>query len=472
MVIREVDQAFLTIQLTKYGNFVTFDARSGNLKKIDCPEKIARYLLAKQEWGFLHLVGIINAPTLRNDGSIVDQPGYDAASGLLFLAGFCDFEPIPQEPTFEDAVEAKNELLQVVADFPFEDEASRSVALAAILTALVRKSISTAPIFGFTAPKMASGKSLLADVVALIATGKINSVIAQAENEAEEKKRILALLSEGDQIICFDNIERPFNSPALCAILTQQEYKDRLLGENETRTVSTNVTFLVTGNNLHFSGDISTRALLCKLDPQLEHPEERTFNINLREYIPQNRGRLVKTGLTILRAFHVAGKPPQNIKPFGRFEDWSNWIRSAIVWLGMVDPCETRKDIENSDPIRQLLSKFFIAWYKIFGNRQIKAKELVTVASLAPGEAYRFLRSSSLEEAPESLRKSFTEAHDLLHESLVELATDNKGVINTRSLAGNLKSYKNRIENGLRLEQSGTRQGTSLWRIKKIIEKR
>ncbi len=100
-----------------------------------------------------------------------------------------------------------------------------------------------------------------------------------------------------------------------------------VLGGNETRTVLTNATFLVTGNNLVFMGDISTRALLCKLDPQIERPEEREFSVDLRTYIPEHPTDLVNAGLIILRAYDVAGKPLQNIKPFGRFEEWSNWIR-------------------------------------------------------------------------------------------------------------------------------------------------
>ena len=225
VIIKEIDQAFLTVHLTKRGNFVIFDGRSGTLKKIDCPERISKYLLAKQQWKFPVLTGIINAPTLRGDGTILDEPGYDEASGLLFFPGNYTFDKIPTNPTFEDAQRAKDELLFILKDFPFENEASKSVAFAAILTALIRRSIATAPLFGFTAPKMASGKSLLADVVSLIGTGKPNSVIAQAENEAEEKKRIMAVLIEGDPIVCYDNIEKPFKSAALCSILTQRNTK-------------------------------------------------------------------------------------------------------------------------------------------------------------------------------------------------------------------------------------------------------
>src|SRR5579872_3590293 len=379
VIIKEIDQAFLTVYLTKMGNFVIFDGRSGNLKKIDCPERISKYLIAKQEWNIPILTGIINAPTLRIDGTILDEPGYDSASGLLFFPGDYKFEKIPLQPTFEDAQNAKDILLYILKDFPFEDEASKSVAVAAILTVLIRKSINTAPLFGFTAPKMASGKSLLADVISLIGTGKTNSVIPQAENETEEKKRIMAVLIE--------------------------------------------------------------------LDPKVEHPEERSFALDLRKYIPKNRGELVKAGLTILYAYYIAGKPIQNIKQFGRFEEWSDWVRSSIVWLGMSDPCESRKDIESNDPIRILISSFFTAWYEIFGSRPVKIKELKDMS----------FNTDANPETSETLR-----------EAISELAADNKGNINSRSLARKLALYKNRIENGFCLEQSGKHQGTSLWRVRKV----
>ncbi|MBP6869809.1 hypothetical protein KBC04_02925 [Candidatus Babeliales bacterium] len=447
IIIKEIDQAYLTVLLTKVGTFLAFDGRAGNFKKMDCPERMARYFIAKQEWKTPILTGITSTPTLRADGTILDNPGYDPLSGLLFIPGDYLFEKIPNQPNLQDAIRAKNTLLELIKDFPFEDEASKSVVIAAILTALIRKSIPTAPLFGFTAPKMASGKSLLADLISLISTGKANSVISQCETEVEEKKRILSLLMEGDPIICYDNIEKPFKSAALCSILTQAEYKDRILGSSETRTVLTNATFLATGNNLTFMGDITTRVLLCKLDAQVEHPEERSFETqDLRKYVLEHRAELVIAGLTIVRAYFVAGKPKQNIKPFGRFEAWSDIIRSAIVWVGMADPCESRKEIEQSDPIRMVLASLFFSWYEIFESRPIKIKELIDQVS----------------------HHIDSDAKEALRDALIELAADHKDGINQRSLAKKFALYKNRIEQGFKLEQSGINQGTSLWRIRKI----
>lgn len=441
-IITDVNFTYLTELLTQKALWTTMN-RKGKKKDIDCPEKIAKTLIARGQWKLPVLRGLIHAPTLRPDGSIIDRPGYDPMTGLLFLGYDTYWEPILVKPTFEDAQCALEKLTIVLEGFPFANLESKSVAIAGILTALVRKSIATAPMIGITAPKMGSGKSLLADAIALIATGKPNSVLSMAENEIEERKRLLSVLMEGDLMICYDNVERPFGSPSLCSVLTQKEFKDRVLGGSSTATVPTDSCFLATGNNLTFIGDLSTRTLLCQLDPRIERPEERSFSINLHKYIPENRPRLVNAGLTILRAFHIAGRPMQKIKQFGRFEEWSDWIRSAIVWLGLPDPCLSRKEIESTDPIRTALGTLFSAWFAIFGPTPVKVKELVV-------------------KAQES-----SEASATLYEALLCLAGTNKGELNERWLGNKLKNFKNRIEQGYRLEVAGERQGTTLWKVTK-----
>lgn len=445
-VIKEVDTAFLTIFLTRIGDFIRWDARSKSFNKIDCPERISKYFIAEGEWKVPVLIGLINAPTLRINGSILDVPGYDNESGMFFVPGNCEFEKIPERPTKEDAEKAKESLLHPLKEFPFEDEASRSVVLAAILTSLIRKSIATAPLFGFTAPKMACGKSLLASIVATIATGKQNSVMAQSKNDDEEKKRLLAVLTEGDPIICYDNIEKPFGSTALCAILTQPEYKDRILGSSETRTVSTYTTFLATGNNLTFVGDISTRTLLCRLDPIVEYPEERLFDLDPLAYCLKNRGKLVRDGLVILLAYMNAGMPKQDIKQFGRFEAWSNWVRSSVVWIGMEDPCKSRKAIENTDPVRLALGRLLSCWHTFFGDKQVKARDVICASE-----------NHDNDKNGEELK-----------EAIIELIPSNRGTISAQSLGKVLLKYKKRIENGFRLEQMEKLQGTTLWRVQRV----
>ena len=441
-IIQEVDQAYLTLLLSELGKFSRLDS-NGNICQINCPEKISKYLLAKKEWKLPMLTGIINTPTLRYDGSILDKQGYDEFSGLLLVSNEFDFEKIPENPTPQEIEEAKNIILRIFKDFPFENEASLSVALAAVLTALIRKSIPTAPLFGFSAPVMSSGKSLLADIVSLVLTGRPNGVISLTDSETEERKRILSILLEGESLVCYDNVDKPFGNATFCSILTQQEYKDRILNKNETKTVPTNITFLVTGNNLTFIGDISTRALICKLDPKVERPEERRFDLNLYEYIPQNRGMLVSKFLTLLRGYIVAGKPKQDFKQYARFEEWSDLVRATIVWLGLADPCETRKDIEEEDPIRLQLSALFNSWYEIFGDEEVKVRELID-------------KANSSEEKSHALK-----------EALIEMS-GNKGEINVHKLPRKLASFKNLFAGWHRVLNKGANQATTFRAVEQI----
>lgn len=451
LIIEEVDQSFLVETLTKFGTFKTFDGRKKEYKVIDCPDKIARHLISRKKWDDVHyLNGIVQAPTLRRDGSILQTPGYDEASGIYFHSETI-FPEIPENLSRDDAIVALGIFKNLLRGFPFENETfgegkNFSVALSAILTALVRKSIATSPLHGFSAPKMGSGKSLLADVVSLIATGRRNSVLPPVDNETEERKRLMSVLLEGDAIACYDNIEHPFGSAALCCVLTQPEYKDRILGLSKSVTAPTNMTFLATGNNLRFVGDLSTRALLCRIDANEERPEERSFDVNLHDHIPRNRGEIVKAALTILGAYTCAGCPKQGIKTFGRFEEWSDLIRSAIIWIGCADPCESRKEIENDDPERVKIGNLFVSWYEIFGDRSQKVKDVIRRAQ----------------------EESEQENEDL-QDALLEMALDNKGGVNPRSLGKQLAKHNKRIEQGYQLEKMPTKiQHVETWRIKKI----
>lgn len=444
LVIAEVDPVYLSEVIGKAATWWKFDERKGGFVQKDCPEKIAKTLISRKQWELPVLAGIIQAPTLRSDGTILETPGYDEETGLFFNPGQTTFPPIPQHPSKKDAIDAREILHSLLKDFPFENKESESVALSSILTGLVRKSIRTAPLHGYSAPVMGTGKSLLADVAGMIATGKANCVISQAQDEAEEQKRLLAVLMEGDPIVCYDNIERSFGSAALCSVLTQTEYKGRILGKSGNIGLPTDALFLATGNNLTFVGDISTRAILCRLDSQCERPEERKFDIDLPKYILQNRGKLVQAALTILRAYYVANKPLQSIKQFGRFEEWSDLIRSALVWLDMPDPCSSRKEIENADPVRQSLGNLLTAWYNAIGDLSMLAKNMIKKAEEPGNEA--------------------------LLDALKEFTNQKESKICSVRLGTKLKIIENRPECGLRLQKSGKQQNADLWRVTKIRE--
>jgi hypothetical protein len=439
LLLADVEEAWLIEAFTRAAMFMKFDGRTMQYKRIDCPPAIAKTYLARSgDWKVPVLVGVIESPTLRPDGSILETPGFDEETGLLLDTGRARFSPVPENPSREMALAALDKIKALLVGFPFDADHDEAIAVAAILTGLVRRSIPTAPMFAFNAPKMGSGKSLLADLVSLFATGRRASVMTPAANPDEEAKRLLAILMEGDPVISIDNISAPLFSDAMCTILTQEVFKGRVLGASKTVTAPTCVTWLATGNNLVFLGDMTTRLLRCDLDPQMERPEERAFKVNLHEAIPERRADLVPAALTILRAFVVAGRPAQDVPQFGRFEAWSDWVRGALVWLGMPDPCLSRHDLEESDSIRTSLVSVLAAWHEVFGDERVTAQKAIAAAKHSENE--------------------------MLMAALMEVAGAGNDV-NSKRLGKWLKRFEKRIEGGFRLEKAGVSHSTALWRV-------
>ena len=344
------------------------------LKEIDCPPKVANVFLSRAGfWRLLTLRGIVNAPILRPDGSILTAPGFDEETGLLLHSSI--EWPAPPSLSREAVESAVRCLLEPFAEFPFRSDADQSVLVSGILTALQRRLLESAPAHAFDAPAQGSGKSLLADCVAIIATGCRAASMSANSDEEELRKKLVSILIAGDPVFNLDNVTKPLRSDALATILTLSAYKDRLLGASQIVEIPTNTLVLITGNNLTFSGDMPSRVIISRLEPGVERPEEREFRVsNLRDHILDRRPQLVRAALTILQGYFVAGRPAQGIKPYGRFEQWSKEIREAIIWAGLADPCATRESIIDADPERDATLALFTEWHRAVGQDTTIAK--------------------------------------------------------------------------------------------------
>lgn len=451
LIILPIDAEYLVERLNRLVRWERWDERAKEIKVCNAPRSVANALLARRGlWLAQPLVAVISAPTLRPDGSILDKTGYDAATGLMLHGNGTTFEPIPENPTRQDALDALDFIKrEVLSGFPFVADHDLSSALSAILTATVRHSLRTAPLHPFSAPVMASGKSLLADVVSLVATGAPATVMSFSDDPDEMRKRTLSVLMQGDAVINLDNISGPLRSDTLCTVLTQETFTDRILGVNKTATAPTTCTWLATGNNLTIAGDMTTRVVPCMIDPGMERPEEREFKRDLTAWIPRHRSQLIKAALTVLRAYVVAGRPKQPIKNFARFEDWSGWIRSALVWLCEADPLIGRENIQDADPVRIKLRALLGAWHSVFMTAGATAKEAVYRAN----EVHRDAHGNEAPVCPE------------LFEVLSDHFTDRRGEISARHIGEFLKRYAGRVESGVKFCAAGESQRAVVWRV-------
>jgi hypothetical protein len=415
--------------------------KSGEPKPADCPPRVPVTYLARKDWELPVLLGVVEASILRPDGSILSVPGYDDATGL-FLCADEGWPAVLDTPTRKDAEAALRELLEPFAQFPFVDESARSVLAAAILTAIQRRLLETAPLFAFDAPSQRSGKSLLAEAIGLITTGRRPPATGVTRSEDELRKTITSSLLEGQAIVNLDNITHPLDSPHLARAITQSLYSDRHLGVNEMLRLRTNILWTATGNNLTFRGDLSSRSLVSRIDARVELPEERTFRIaDLPSYLTANRKRLVVASLTILRAYHVAGRPRQDVRPWGGFDQWSREIREPLIWLGLADPCATRERIIVSDPDRESTAEVLRGWQAAFADRAMLVREVVAAAQ--DGQ------------------------HDELKQALLMVAArrDESNQIDARRLGNWCASKADRIIDSLRLTADRKIRHARAWRV-------
>lgn len=117
----------------------------------DAPQWLGKRVNTKKgERGIPELRGVITAPTMRDDGTLLDQPGYAEMTGLLLVKG--KWPRVPDAATEPELRAAAATLWKPFSEFPFVDVAARGVMLAAIFTAVLRQTIRLAPGFTFDAP--------------------------------------------------------------------------------------------------------------------------------------------------------------------------------------------------------------------------------------------------------------------------------------------------------------------------------
>lgn len=414
------------------------------------PQWNVQFIRDNGDWpGVRYLTGIPSGPTLRPDGSILCQSGYDPATGLVLV----DSVPLPNirvSPSRARAGAALQRLLGLVSDFPFQDEAHLAAWLAALLTGTARHAFrGPAPLFLIDANIRGSGKSLLADVIAEIVTGRSAPRFSNPCGDEEVRKRITALALSGDEIVLIDNIVGSFGSASLDAALTSETWSDRILGRSETVALPLQITWMATGNNVALQADTSRRVLYIRLESSEEQPELREDfrRPDLRLFVRENRPQLLADALTILSAYCAAGRPKQGLRPWGSFEAWSSLIREAVVWLGLPDPGETRQQLAAQSDVQSLaLRELYVGWSEIDPQCE----------GLTGNELRKRLESDPVR-------------FDQVRGAVMELCASTGGKTPSVQVIGSrFRELRGRPCGGKVLESQQNRNGTQVWRVREL----
>jgi putative DNA primase/helicase len=179
-------------------------------------------------------------------------------------------------------------------------------------------------------------------------------------------------------------VERELKSDALCTVLTEPVFSDRLLGASKTVSAPSSSTFFVTGNNVEIVGDLTARTVSCALDAEVERPEEREFDVNLHKLVPENRAELAVAALTIVRAYIAAGEP----KPRSPTSPGSRTGRGSCAgrWSGSAwrTPARAASASRAAIPVRVQLGGLLDAWRENYPGEAATVAEAVKLATRDP----------------------------------------------------------------------------------------
>jgi hypothetical protein len=360
-------------------------ARPGRPPRPACPPD---YLLADlmtcpdASWPVLD--GLVRIPTVRADGTILEKPGYDAASRLWYAPDFV-LEPVPERPTARDILEAKRLIETPFAEFPFLDPSARSAVYAALFEQLVRPMITgPRPLYVFEAPDhgQGSGKSLCAKVIQGIITGAAPFTSSLGRREEETEKRILTFLRQQRPVVILDNLVGDLQSETLQQIATSESWQARILGQSEAPILRQSTTWILTLNAARMTPDLVRRCVMMQLDTRLAVAYKRTgFRIeDVLTWAIERRAAIIRACLVLIRAWVAAGRPRDPAVVRGSFESWCHVLGGIVLHAGFASLAGALEATTVRDVLAEDHQLFVRSWAERYPDHLVPASTLGRMA--------------------------------------------------------------------------------------------
>jgi putative DNA primase/helicase len=414
-------------------------------------ELIAATLLQRRgRWTLPPCFGVLSAPTLRPDLSILDTPGLDPVTHLYVSPeAVADVQlwPCLAEPTEDDARRGLKLLKQLLVEVPFSQDdsgISQVVGLSSLMSVIIRPAMPLVPLYAFDGPQQGQGKSFITTIISTITTGLPCPVITLRKGDkAELDKALDVQLINGRPIIAIDNVVGKLQSAKLSAALTANRLEVRFLGLSRSAEIDHTATFFASGNRMKLSDDMGRRSFRAYLDNRLENAMLRQYRYDPLAMIRADRGAYLSAAIAIVRWYASAGMPGR-LPRLASYGAWSDLVRSALVALGEADPVAGMlRDIDAS-PRRQKLRAVIAGVLEAYplGPRNTSAlftaKELATKAD------------ENQELTLDGVGKRVEATYPRLREALVGLV-DQRSAQPHHSLGVWLKNNTNQTLDGMRI---------------------
>lgn len=385
-VAEEMGAECLKYELDRAANF--FAQRRGNGKdpidtKATIQMAVVKDVMAYPQWPELPPLGsIVQYPTFCPDGSLHTETGYNPMTRIYYYKNGLT---VGELDYFGNTQWAKDLILNdLLVDFPFVDEASRTHAVASLLLPFVRPLIrGPVPLHLLDAPQFGTGKGKLVHAISAPSAPNGIALITAPDNDEEWRKLIISTLMTAPSHILIDNIPEKLQSGVLAAVLTANSYTARLLGTLTNVTAPNQAVWLGTGNNTSAHGELARRIIWTRLDANMEEPWKRTDfkHPNLEQWTRDNRADLVRAALILIKNWFYADCPTSP-KPMGSFDQWAAIMGGILEVNGFDDFLGNADEMYNrANADRLPWAEFVETWYEKFGHKTVGAKDLFPIAS-------------------------------------------------------------------------------------------
>lgn len=368
----------LPLLVSRYLSLYRVDRRmSGELKlrPTDLPERIARTLASDdKDTEIASLRGVVECPLLMQDGQVKIDRGYDPVSRLWLDIDPKTFKGIAEKVSRDEAEKAYARLQKVLAGVSFAQESDEVAAIASMLCAVLKPSVSTCPMIHVFATTPGAGKSSLTRALTMLPTRKGSATYLSFPTSEEEMQRLLAsALRNLPKVVVFDNVTGnlvPYG--VLCTCLTEGQFSARILGSSTLVDIKNESIFISNGNHILPLRDLMRRTLVIGLDPQPFRPVERSRSIE--EIFSRQRTEIIQDALVIFRSWFFAGAI--EYEAFPSFPEWDRKCRFPLLWLGKPDPLQRTHDLLKKDDGSDEVSDLLALLRKRFNGKTFKVADI------------------------------------------------------------------------------------------------
>ena len=267
--------------------------------------------------------------------------------------------------------------------FKFADTTKgRTAIVTAVLIAVLRPALETAPMIAISRPEVGVGKSFIAQALGVIATGELPRMKSvERSGSAEMRKLLHADLLEQNPVIVYDDMDGNFRNEVLTSFIASPIWSDRILGESRTGGYIRNTALLIAnGVNMTFPRGMNRRYLLIDLLPARDDHITADFGFTPPNEAKRLRKEIISAALSIA----VAARPDTALSgTLGSFEDWTHMVRDLILRiareipdLDLCDPLDLFKQAISDASEVEAYNAFLLSLHEVFQDRELTSAEV------------------------------------------------------------------------------------------------